>query len=43
MHAGTINHLLADGSVRSIDDTIEARVYDALVTRAGGEVEVLPE
>jgi hypothetical protein len=43
MHAGTINHLLSDGSVRGIDDTIEPRVYDALVTRSGGELEVLPE
>ncbi len=38
MHAGVVGHLLADGSARFIADTIEPGVYDALVTRAGGEV-----
>ena len=38
MHAGVVGHLLADGSARFIADMIDARLYDALVTRAGGEV-----
>ncbi len=37
MHAGQVGHLLGDGSARFIDDTIEPALYDALVTRAGGE------
>jgi len=38
MHDAVVNHLLGDGSARGISDTIEPRVYDALITRAGGEV-----
>jgi prepilin-type N-terminal cleavage/methylation domain-containing protein len=37
MHSGGINHLFGDGSVQSISPNINAVVYDALVTRAGGE------
>ena len=37
MHANQVSHLLGDGSARFIDDTIDPTVYDALVTRAGGE------
>ena len=38
MHVGGgINHLLGDGSVRSISPNINALVYDSLVTRSGGE------
>jgi hypothetical protein len=38
MHTGGgINHLFGDGSVRSISPNVNAQVYDALVTRAGGE------
>lgn len=37
MHAGQVGHLLGDGSARFIDDSIEPLLYDALVTRAGGE------
>jgi prepilin-type N-terminal cleavage/methylation domain-containing protein len=38
MHTGGgINHLFGDGSVRNIAPNINAQVYDALVTRAGGE------
>jgi type II secretory pathway pseudopilin PulG len=37
MHPGLVNHLFADGSARAIADTIDPPVYDALVTRAGGE------
>jgi prepilin-type N-terminal cleavage/methylation domain-containing protein len=36
-HAGGISHLYGDGSVHVISPNIDARVYDALVTRAGGE------
>jgi len=35
-HAGGISHLFGDGSVHVISPNIDARVYDALVTRAGG-------
>jgi prepilin-type N-terminal cleavage/methylation domain-containing protein len=37
MHGGQVGHLLGDGSARFIDDSIEPTLYDALVTRAGGE------
>ncbi|MBS0266444.1 MAG: DUF1559 domain-containing protein, partial [Planctomycetes bacterium] len=36
-HVGGVAHLFADGSARTISPTIAAAVYDALVTRAGGE------
>ena len=36
-HAGGISHLYGDGSVHVISQNIDAHVYDALVTRAGGE------
>jgi hypothetical protein len=42
MHPGVINHLLADSSVQTIQDTIDPAVYDALVTRAGGEAVSVP-
>jgi hypothetical protein len=38
MHGGQVGHLLGDGSARFVNDTIEPALYDALVTRAGGEV-----
>jgi prepilin-type N-terminal cleavage/methylation domain-containing protein len=38
MHAAVVGHLAADGSARFLADTIEPKLYDALVTRAGGEV-----
>jgi prepilin-type N-terminal cleavage/methylation domain-containing protein len=38
MHPGVVGHALADGSARFIADDIDPRLYDALVTRAGGEV-----
>ena len=34
MHPGLVAHLLADGSARFIADTIDAKIYDALITRA---------
>jgi prepilin-type N-terminal cleavage/methylation domain-containing protein len=37
-HSGGISHLYGDGSVHVISQNIDARVYDALVTRAGGEL-----
>ena len=36
-HVGGIAHLFGDGSVQVISPSIDANVYDALVTRAGGE------
>ncbi|MBN1590661.1 MAG: DUF1559 domain-containing protein [Pirellulales bacterium] len=36
-HASTVNHLLGDGSVRSVDDGLSAKLYMHLITRAGGE------
>jgi prepilin-type N-terminal cleavage/methylation domain-containing protein len=42
MHAGGINHLFGDGSVQRISPNINAVVYDALVTRAGGEASSVP-
>jgi prepilin-type N-terminal cleavage/methylation domain-containing protein/prepilin-type processing-associated H-X9-DG protein len=37
-HSGSVNGLLADGSVRSIANAVDVGVYRALGTRAGGEV-----
>jgi prepilin-type processing-associated H-X9-DG protein len=37
-HAGTVNILLADGSVRGLREGTELSVVMALVTRAGGEI-----
>jgi len=37
-HPGIANHLIADGSVHALADTIDAGIYMSLVTRAGGEV-----
>jgi prepilin-type N-terminal cleavage/methylation domain-containing protein len=38
MHAGLVGHLFGDGSARFLADIIEPTLYDALITRAGGEV-----
>lgn len=37
MHPDQVLHLFGDGSARGIYDDVDARLYDALVTRAGGE------
>jgi hypothetical protein len=37
-HAGGAQHLMADGSVRFINDSTDIKVYDALSTRAGREI-----
>jgi len=36
-HAGGVNFLFGDGSVHVISNTIDGLVYEALLTRAGGE------
>jgi prepilin-type processing-associated H-X9-DG protein len=36
-HAQGVNFLFGDGSVQSINNTINGLVYEALLTRAGGE------
>lgn len=36
-HVGGATHLLADGSVRYLQDTVDVMVYTALTTRAGAE------
>ena len=36
-HPGTVNLVMGDGSVRSVSDSVEIRVFAAMVTRAGGE------
>jgi len=38
MHPGGANFALVDGSVKHVKQTIDLRVYNALATRAGGEV-----
>ena len=42
-HPGIVNVLRMDGSVRSIEDTIDVRIWRALGTRAGGETVTLSE
>jgi hypothetical protein len=37
MHADGAFHLLCDGSVRYISNTVDDRVYVAITTRAGEE------
>ena len=37
-HPGVANHVMADGSVHAMANSIDAGVYMFLVTRAGGEV-----
>jgi prepilin-type N-terminal cleavage/methylation domain-containing protein len=37
-HVGGAHHLMGDGSVRFISENISIATYDALATRAGGEV-----
>ena len=36
-HPGVANHVMTDGSVHAMANSIDAGVYKALVTRAGGE------
>ena len=37
MHPGGVNALLADGGVRFVDETIDARIWQAMATRRGGD------
>ena len=43
LHPGTVHTLLGDGSVRAVGDSIDAAVWTALATRAGGETARLGE
>ena len=36
-HPGVVNHVLADGSVKSVSDDLDPVLYMHLITRAGGE------
>jgi prepilin-type N-terminal cleavage/methylation domain-containing protein len=38
MHAGVVGHIFADGSASFLSEAIDPNIYDALVTRAGGEI-----
>jgi hypothetical protein len=38
LHGGAVGHLYADGSAQFLRDSIAPGIYDALVTRAGGEI-----
>jgi hypothetical protein len=40
-HSGIVNSALVDGSVRSMANSIDLRVWRALGTRQGGEVATL--
>jgi hypothetical protein len=43
MHPGVVLHLLGDVSVHEISEDIDPTLYDALITRAGGEtIDALP-
>jgi prepilin-type processing-associated H-X9-DG protein len=37
-HAGGVNIALVDGSVRFVRDNVDQRTFNALGSRAGGEV-----
>ena len=37
-HTAGVNFLFGDGSVQSVANTINGTTYEALLTRAGGEV-----
>jgi hypothetical protein len=43
LHPGTFNITLANGSARSVNESIDPRVLEALATIAGGEQVVIPE
>jgi len=38
MHEGGAHHLLGDGSVHFLSESLDVNLYDALTTRAGGEI-----
>ncbi len=38
MHANIVLHLFGDGSARAIEDSIDPKLYEALVNRAGDDV-----
>ncbi len=42
VHPGQVNVALADGSVRSINESIDPSTWRALATRNGGETKALP-
>ena len=42
-HAGLVQTLFMDGSIRAISNTIQLEIWQALGTRAGGEINSLEE
>ena len=42
-HTNGVNFLYADGTVRTINDTIDPALYQALATRAGNEAAMAPD
>ena len=37
-HVGGVNLLMADGAVRFVEDGVDGSLWQALLTRGGGEV-----
>ncbi|MFM2013659.1 MAG: Type secretion system protein precursor, partial [Planctomycetota bacterium] len=42
-HAGGVNALMLDGSVRAISQTIHRQIWKAMGTRSGGEIVVVED
>jgi hypothetical protein len=42
MHPGVVNFVMCDASLHSLSDSIDYQVFNAMGTKAGGEVGALP-